>query len=147
MNNSTKRVTKKTYFNVLRALVNYAEESGASVDVDGVTYEGLHKFITSELNILGNRATFASKKAAERRAEGDALRERIYQILDTERYMSIAEIEAEIDDPDVSSSMIIARLSQLSSPEVNRVEKSYAAAGSKGGRSRKTVVYRAIADD
>ena len=146
MNNSTKRVTKKTYLNFLRALVNYAEESGASVDVDGVTYEGLHEFITSQLNILDNRATFASKKAAERRAEGDALRERIYQVLDTERYMSIAEIAAEIDDPDVSSSMIIARLSQLSSPEVNRVEKGYAAAGSKGGRTRKTVVYRAIAN-
>lgn len=146
MTNATKKITKKTYYNTLAAILDYAEAQGVIIDAEGVTYEGMHNFIAHEIELLDNKAAAAAKRAADKRQAGDELREKVFSVLSTENYMTINEIVAALGNPDYSAQMITARLTQLASSEVGRVEKNTVTvpASTEGGKTRKVSGYRAI---
>lgn len=146
MTNTVKKPTKKTNYNVILAILDYAENHGATIDAEGVTYESLRDFIGHEVELLDNKAAAAAKRAADKRQAGDELREKVAGVLDTEKFMTINEIVNALGDPDISAQMVTARLTQLASPEVGRVEKTTVTvpAATEGGKSRKVSAYRAI---
>lgn len=146
MTNTVKKITKKTNYTIISAILDYAERQGAAINEEGVTYESLHEFIDHELELLDNKAVAAAKRAATKRQAGDELREKVYSVLSTDEFMTINQIVAALGDPDISPQMVTARLTQLASPEVGRVEKNTMTlvATTEGGKSRKVSAYRAI---
>lgn len=146
MTNTIKKPTKKVHYNVISALIDYAEANGANFSVEGVTYETLREFVQNEVELLENKAVAAAKRAAAKRAAGDELREKVFGVLDSSEYMTINDIVKALGDPDISAQMVTARLTQLASPEVARVEKTSLTvpATTEGGKSRKVSAYRAL---
>lgn len=139
----TNKVTKKDSYNMLLTILSLAEDNGFELDpASDITFDSLKDFVNHEIELLDNKAAAAAKRAAENKQKGDELRERIYGILSTEEFMTIKEIETALGDDDVSAQMITARLTQLASPEVGRVEKTTVSAGE--GKARKLTAYRAI---
>ena len=61
--------------------------------------------------------------------------------------MTIPEIVKALNDDAISPQMVTARLSQLASPEVGKVEKDVKAvpAATEGGKAKKLSAYRKIA--
>lgn len=144
MSDTVKKPTKKENYNMLLAILAEAEGNGMTLDPEiDITFESLKDFIEHEVELLDNKAAAAAKRAAEKKVAGDELRERIYACLSTDEFKTIKEIEDALGDPDVSAQMITARLTQLASPEVSRVEKDTVTVGGDG-KSRKLTAYRAI---
>lgn len=143
---NTKKPTKKTNYSVISNLLDYAQNNGVAIGAEGVTYESLHEFVDHEVELLDNKAAAAAKRAADKRQAGDELREKVFGVLNTEDYMTINEIVKALGDPDISAQMVTARLTQLASPEVARIEKTSVTvpATTEGGKSRKVSAYRAI---
>ena len=146
MTNTAKKITKKTHYNVISAILDYAENQGAAIDAEGVTYDSIREFIAHEVELLDNKAAAAAKRAADKRQAGDELREKVFSVLSTDEFMTINQIVNALGDPDISAQMVTARLTQLASPEVARVEKNSVTvpATTEGGKSRKVSGYRAI---
>lgn len=138
----TKKITKRDQYQVLTDILNAAEDSGIVIDGE-VTYDVLRGFIAHEIELLDNKAAAAAKRAAEKRADGDALRERIYNVLDTENPMLIKEIVAALGDDEISPQMVTARLTQLINLE--KVEKTDKTFGSADGKGKKLSAYRRLA--
>lgn len=144
MSDTVKKPTKKENYNMLLAILAEAESNGMTLDPEiDITFESLKDFIEHEVELLDNKAAAAAKRAAEKKVAGDELRERIYACLSIDEFKTIKEIEDALGDPDVSAQMITARLTQLASPEVGRVEKDTVTVGGDG-KSRKLTAYRAI---
>lgn len=146
MEKNNKKPTKKANYGVMLAILDYAEKQGASIDAEGISYESLREFIGHEMELLDNKAAAAAKRAADKRQAGDELREKVFSVLDKEKFMTINEIVVALNDPDISAQMVTARLTQLASPEVARVEKTSVTvnASTEGGKNRKVSAYRAI---
>jgi len=104
----TNTVSKKT---VLQALATM-EFSNVTVGDVEVTPEDIKNYIDVTIAQLESKAAKAKEKANEKKAAGDALRGQIKEILGEEP-KSIAEIVAELDDPEVTNAKVIARLTQL----------------------------------
>lgn len=143
MNNTVKKPTKKENYSAVIGILDAAENEGIELNLGEITYDSLREFVNHEIELLDNKAAAAAKRAAAKKVEGDALRERIYDVL-TDEPMLINDIVKALNDEDVSSQMVIARLSQLASPEVNRVVKEdiTVLASSEGGKSKKLAGYR-----
>lgn len=145
MSNTVKKPTKKANYSAILAILNAAESNGLELDGTEITYDSLRDFVEHEVELLDNKAAAAAKRAAAKKVEGDALREKIYDVL-TDEPMTINEIVKALDDEDISAQMVTARLTQLASPEVNRVVKETVTvlASSEGGKSKKLSAYRRI---
>lgn len=145
MSNTVKKPTKKANYAAIVAILNAAENNGLELDGTEITYDSLRDFVEHEIELLDNKAAAAAKRAAAKKVEGDALREKIYDVL-TDEPMTINEIVKALDDEDISAQMVTARLTQLASPEVNRVAKETVTvpASSEGGKSKKLSAYRRI---
>lgn len=111
-------------------------------DVIATTFETLEveakddvlAFIEKEREALDTRAKKAAERAAEKRAAGDELRARIQALL-TEEPKTIAEIQTELDDEEVTPARVTARMTQLIKAEI--VEKEFVKVG-----TRKLTAYR-----
>ena len=136
---TAKKTTKKTYFQTVELLVNYAKEQGVGLP-EGVTYDGLAEFVTHEVELLDNKAAAAAKRAADKKATGDALREKIAGILTGEN-QTIAEIVNAIGDANITAQMVTPRLTQLVDLG-QAVRDQVTVAGTDGGKSRKISAYR-----
>ena len=145
MTNTIKKPTKKANYSAILAILDAAEANGLTLEGGEITYDSLREFVEHEIELLDNKAAAAAKRAAAKKVEGDALRERIYDVL-TDEPMTINDIVKALDDPDVSNQMVTARLTQLASPEVNRVAKEQITvpASTEGGKSKKLSAYRRI---
>jgi hypothetical protein len=145
MDNKTPKITKKDCFATITAVLNAAKDAGITLDGD-ITYDTLFDFVTHENDLLDAKAVAAQKRAAQRKVDGDALRERIYNVLSDTDFMTITDILNALDDEDISAQMATARLTQLASPEVGKVEKGSVTipAVNDGGKSRKVTTYRKI---
>lgn len=138
---TTKKITKKTYFATLSALVADAQANGVELP-EGVTYEGLTEFVDHEVELLDNKAAAAAKRAADKKVEGDALREKIAGVL-TSEFQTINEIVAALGDTQISPAMVTPRLTQL--VNLGQAEKEQKTIpGVDGGKSRKVSTYRAV---
>lgn len=83
-------------------------------------YEEKIAFIDEQVKQIDTKADKARERAANKKAEGDALREAIYNTLTSEP-KTIPAICAELGDEEITEAKVRARLSQLVS--LDRVEK------------------------
>lgn len=145
MNETVKKISKKEKLLALKAVAQTAEGSGITLDMGDITYGTLYDFVDHEIELLENKAAAAQKRAASKKAEGDALREQIYNVLSDTDFMTTDEIVKALGDEDITAQMVTSRLTQLASEEVGKVEKTQVTiSGKDGGRSRKLSAYRRI---
>lgn len=145
MNETVKKISKKEKLLALKAVAQTAEGSGITLDMGDITYGTLYDFVDHEIELLENKAAAAQKRAASKKAEGDALREQVYNVLSDTEFMTTDEIVKALGDEDITAQMVTSRLTQLASEEVGKVEKTQVTvSGKDGGRSRKLSAYRRI---
>ena len=97
-----KKVTKKDYFEAIKGVISGMETVGEYPVADVVA------FIDKSIEQIDTKAA----KAAETKAEGDALRAVVFEKV-TETAQTADEITAAIGDVEVSRAKVIARLTQL----------------------------------
>lgn len=138
-----KKVTKKDNFNVLLAILEAAKEDNLVISDDEITYESLTEFINGEIELLDKKAASAKKRAAVKKAQGDPLRDRVLSVL-TDEPQPIGEILKALGDPDISTQMVVSRLTQLCSENIGKaVKESIKVEPAKEGRKPKTLnAYR-----
>lgn len=100
---ATEKITKKAYFEMLKDIVTAA---------DTADKDNLLAFIDTNIAQLDAKAAKAKEKAAEKKVEGDELREKIAACLTTEP-KDIATILDEVGDEELTRAKVTARLAQL----------------------------------
>lgn len=96
-----KKLTKKDYYNEILSILTEKDESQELID-----------FVQNQIDTLDKRAEKAKERAAEKRAEGDELRETVKSVL-TNDFQTVENIVSAIDDEEISKAKVIARLTQL----------------------------------
>ena len=108
-----KKMTKKI---VVTAIAKVAEGATLPVEVEGftVTAEDVLNYALRTIELLDSKAAKAKEKAAEKKAEGDALRGVVKDAL-TDEPAFIADIVAKVNvtDPEATNAKVVVRLSQL----------------------------------
>lgn len=107
-NTETIRITDRECYETLSKLVSV---TNVEFENPSMNNEVLIDFCDRKIEQLDKKAATARERAAERRAAGDALRATIVDLL-TDEPKTIAEIVTELDDEDISSAMVVARLTQ-----------------------------------
>lgn len=100
---ATEKITKKVYFEMLKDIV---------AATDTADKDNLLAFIDTNIAQLDAKAAKAKEKAAEKKVEGDELREKIAACLTTEP-KDIATILDEVGDEELTRAKVTARLAQL----------------------------------
>lgn len=121
-----KKITKKDNFT---EIVNVLE---------GVGRADLADVIKHEIELLENKAAKAKAKAAEKKVEGDALRDAVEALL-TDELQTIADVAAQIDDANVSAAKVQYRLNAL--VNANIAIKEQITVG-EGETKRKLMAYK-----
>lgn len=125
-----KKITKKEMFAAIRGMVENIEAVG-DIPADEVL-----AFIDKQVEQIDKKAASAKAKAAEKKIEGDALRDAVAAVL-TDEYQTIDAITAQVEVEDVTKSKVTARLTQLVAAEV--AEKAQV---KEEGTNRKVMAYR-----
>lgn len=143
--NTVKKITKKDNFSMIRAILAEAQRAGIEIDSEDISYESLDECMVNEIALLDKKAESAQKRAADRKVEGDVLRDKIYDVMSDTEYMTISEINSALNDPDVSNQMVTARLKQLK--DLNKVEQESKSIppSTEGGKTKKLSAYRRLA--
>lgn len=106
MANNNVKVTRKDYFNALRAMVEGIEAVGDYAADDVLA------FIDNEIEKIDNKAAKAKEKAAEKKAETDALKDTVKSVITAEA-QTVDAIVAVINDPEVTKGKVVSRLTAL----------------------------------
>lgn len=93
-----KKMTKRDYFEAIKEIV--AENTD------------LVEFCDKQIEQLDKKAEKAKARAAERKVEGDELRDTIENLL-TEEYQIIDDVLAQLDNEEITKAKVVARLTQL----------------------------------
>ena len=141
MTTTTTKTTKKACFEMLAEIVNAAQANGIVIDSDNITFDSLNDFIENEISILNNKAVAAKERASKKKAAGDALRAKVYDVLSDTEFMIIDDIVKALDDEDVSPQMVTSRLKQLVDNGQVKKDTVTKAATAEGGKSRKLSAY------
>ena len=101
----TKKVIKKEWYAEIRKIVEAA-------DVENK--DGALEFIDNQMKLLAAKAAKAKENAAKKKADGDNLREAVYNVLTTE-LQTIDQITEQvvIEGEDITRNKVTARLTQL----------------------------------
>lgn len=113
------KITKAQMFGMIKEVVEAS---------DVAEKEDMVAFLDKQVELLASKAEKARAKAAEKKVEGDALRDAVEAVL-TETPQTIAEITAQIEGEDVTTHKVTARLTQLvkagiAVKEAVKIEKS-----------------------
>jgi hypothetical protein len=141
---TTKKITKKSMYATVLDILADAESRGFALP-EGMDFGALSDFVNHEIELLDKKAESAAKRAADKKVAGDALRDRIYGVLSDTDFKTTNEIVSALGDPDVSSQMVTARLTQLINLEQVEKDSVTIPASGEGGKSRKVVAYRKLA--
>lgn len=95
-----KKMTKKDYFVEIKEILENANETA------------LAEVMAHEVELLENKAIKNKERAAQRKVEGDELRDTISNIL-VDEFQIIDEIVDQIDDEEITKAKVVARLTQL----------------------------------
>lgn len=95
-----KKMTKKDYFVEIKEILENANETA------------LAEVMAHEVELLENKAIKNKERAAQRKIEGDELRDTISNIL-VDEFQTIDEIVDQIDDEEITKAKVVARLTQL----------------------------------
>ena len=102
---NTKKITRKDYFNAIKA-----EITGDTFG--GYPAEDVIAFIDNEIEKIDNKAAKAKEKAAEKKAETDALKDTVAAVITAEA-QTVDAIVAAINDPEVTKGKVVSRLTAL----------------------------------
>ena len=102
------KMTKAMWFEEIKAVVEGCEHEQKAEMLE---------FIDKQLEYLDGKKKAAAERAAKKRAEGDALRDAVEQVL-TDELQSIDQITAQIEGEDVTKAKVTARLTQLVKAEL-----------------------------
>ena len=94
----TKKITKKEMFEIIK------NELAGNSDVV--------EFCDKEIAALARKAAKAKEKAAEKKAQGDALKDTVYSLL-TNELQTISDITGQIEGEDVTVAKVSYRLTAL----------------------------------
>lgn len=141
---TSKKITKKAQYATILDILADAEERGYGLP-EGIDFGMLSDFVNHEIELLDKKAESAAKRAADKKVQGDALRDRIYAVLSGSEFKTIAEIVKDLGDPDVSAQMVTARLTQLIKLEQVEKDSVTVPAATEDGKARKVVAYRKLA--
>ena len=125
-----KKVTKRENFEAIIAVLNDAGR------------EDLAKVVAHEIELLDNKAAKAKAKAAEKKTEGDALRNAVQAVL-TDELATIKEITDKVEGEDITSAKVQFRLNALVNAGIARKEQVTVG---EGESKRKLMAY-AIASE
>ena len=98
-----KKVTKRDYYEMLKEIVLNANVEGASELVE---------FIDKQVGLIDAKAEKAKARNAEKKANGDELREVVQSVL-TDEFQTIDAIVAQIEGEEVTKAKVTARLTSL----------------------------------
>ena len=101
-----KKLTKKDYYAALRAMVEGIEMVG-DIPADEVL-----AFIDKTVEQIDAKATKAREKAAEKKADGDALRAEVLALV-TDDFQTADAITAKLGDEEITKAKVVSRLTQL----------------------------------
>ena len=98
-------------------------------------------FTAKEIAALDKKAEKARERAAQKKAEGDALRDAVQAVL-TDEFATIADIAAQVDVEDATVHKITYRLTAL--VKAGMAEKQEVTVEAGEGKKRKVMAYRAV---
>ena len=101
-----KKLTKKEILVALKAHVETMTE------VDGIPVDVVLDYIKTTIEQIDTKAEKAKEKAAEKKVDGDKLREEVFACV-TEEWQTADTITAALDKEDISKAKVVARLTQL----------------------------------
>lgn len=134
-------ITNRNRFEELAGLLDVCKEQNVRLS-DNMTYDDLQEFITKQIANLDKKAADAAKRAAEKKANGDELRQQVYDVLSPDDFMSIAEVHEALGSPeDISTHMVTARLSQLDKAGMVEKDKKKIEVN---GKSKEVSAYKKI---
>ena len=98
-----KKVTKRDYYEMLKEIV-------LNANIEGTTE--LVEFIDKQVSLIDSKAEKAKVRNAEKKANGDELREVVQNVL-TDEFQTIDAIVAQIEGEEVTKAKVTARLTAL----------------------------------
>lgn len=102
----SKKMTKRQYYKMLEEAVEKSNVEKKDLFLN---------FISKEVEKIETRAEKAKRKAVEKKAQGDLLRDAVKNVL-TDNYQTIDEITEKIvieGDEEITKAKVVARLTQL----------------------------------
>ena len=124
-----KKITKRDYYEMLKEIVLNANVEGASELVE---------FIDKQVGLIDAKAEKAKARNAEKKANGDELRDAVQAIL-TDEFQTIDAIVAQIEGEEITKAKVTARLTSLVNNGI--AEK----ADVKDDEGRKLKAYKLVA--
>ena len=128
-----KKLTKRDKFEMLKVIVR----EDASIEMTTEQAE-LIDFLDAQITAIDTKAEKAKARSAEKKANGDELRDVVQTIL-TEDYQTIDAIVAQIEGEDVTKAKVTARLTSLVKNGIAEKEDV------KDDEGRKLKAYRLVA--
>lgn len=98
-----KKITKRDYYEMLKEIVLNANVEGATELVE---------FIDKQVSLIDSKAEKAKARNAEKKANGDELREVVQNVL-TDKFQTIDAIVSQIEGEEITKAKITARLTSL----------------------------------
>ena len=98
-----KKITKRDYYEMLKEIVLNANVEGATELVE---------FIDKQVSLIDSKAEKAKARNAEKKANGDELREAVQNVL-TDEFQTIDTIVSQIEGEEITKAKITARLTSL----------------------------------
>ena len=98
-----KKITKRDYYEMLKEIVLNANVEGATELVE---------FIDKQVSLIDSKAEKAKARNAEKKANGDELREAVQNVL-TDEFQTIDAIVSQIEGEEITKAKITARLTSL----------------------------------
>ena len=98
-----KKITKRDYYEMLKEIV-------LNANVEGTTE--LVEFIDKQVSLIDSKAEKAKARNAEKKANGDELREAVQNVL-TNEFQTIDAIVSQIEGEEITKAKITARLTSL----------------------------------
>ena len=98
-----KKTTKRDYYEMLKEIV-------LNANVEGTTE--LVEFIDKQVSLIDSKAEKAKARNAEKKANGDELREAVQNVL-TDEFQTIDAIVSQIEGEEITKAKITARLTSL----------------------------------
>lgn len=125
-------ITKKEILVNIRTLLETTHVEFINAEL---TADMAIEFCDKEIAALNRKAEKAKATAAAKKAEGDALRDVVAEVL-TDEWQCAADIVAKIEDEDVTMGKVIHRLTALINQGV--AEKTLTSVGEKGAKTKRT---------
>ena len=99
-----KKITKRDYYEILQGIVaaNVADEEKGE----------LLEFLDKQIALIDSKAEKAKARNAEKKANGDELREVVQSVL-TDEFQTIDAIVAQIEGEEITKAKVTARLTSL----------------------------------